>query len=133
MVAHTFHLSPRPPSQNDIAKLTASGVLPHESNVKSLEAAGKEAPPRRARLRFVMEAAIDFYRAALRRAATEGRAGDPAMALRVEAWGGDAEEAEQAIRCTLDTLESIDRNANLTILVDAWTAILEQPSLARHN
>jgi len=106
--------------------------LSRETNAL-VEAAGKEAPPRRARLRFVMEAAIDFYRAALRRAATEERAGDPALALRVEAWGGDAEEAEQAIRCTLDTLESIDRNANLAILVDAWTAILEQPSLARHN
>jgi hypothetical protein len=35
------------------------------------------------------------------------------------------------LRSTLDALESIDRNANLTILVDAWTAVLEQPSLAR--
>jgi hypothetical protein len=30
-------------------------------------------------------------------------------------------------------LESIDRNANLTILVDAWTAVLEQPALARNS
>jgi hypothetical protein len=28
-------------------------------------------------------------------------------------------------------LASIDRNANLTILVDAWTAVLEQPSLSQ--
>jgi DNA polymerase-3 subunit delta' len=98
-----------------------------------VEAAGKEAPPRRARLRVVLEAAVDFYRASLRRAATGERPTDPAIAGHVEAWGADAEEAAQAIHSTLDALASIDRNANLTILVDAWTAVLEQPSLARHS
>jgi DNA polymerase-3 subunit delta' len=96
-----------------------------------VEAAGKEAPPRRARLRIVLEAAVDFYRAALRRAATGERPADPAVAKRLDVWGADADEAAQAIQATLDAWESIDRNANLTILIDAWTAALEQPSLAR--
>jgi hypothetical protein len=35
-----------------------------------------------------------------------------------------------ALAHTLDSLDAIDRNANLTMLVDAWTAILEEPRLA---
>ena len=96
-----------------------------------VEAAGKEAPPRRARLRVVLESAIDFYRAALRRAATGEQPTDPVIARHVETWRADTDEAAQAIDCTLEALASIDRNANLTILVDAWTAVLEQPALAR--
>jgi DNA polymerase-3 subunit delta' len=114
-------LSQRPLHGVDLARETTALV----------EAAGKEAPPRRARLRVVLEAAIDFYRAALRRAATGEQPTDPAIARHLEAWGADADEAAQAIDGTLDALASIDRNANLTILVDAWTAVLEQPSLAR--
>jgi hypothetical protein len=30
-----------------------------------------------------------------------------------------------------DALDAVDRNANLTILIDAWTAILEEPRLAQ--
>jgi DNA polymerase-3 subunit delta' len=104
--------------------------LSRETNAL-VEAAGKEAPPRRARLRVVLEAAVDFYRAALRRAVTGEQPADPILAQCVEAWGAGHEEATQSIRSTLEALESIDRNANLTILVDAWTAVLEQPALAR--
>jgi DNA polymerase-3 subunit delta' len=96
-----------------------------------VEAAGKEAPPRRARLRVVLESAIDFYRAALRRAVSGELPADRGTAAAVEALGADAEQAEQAIRTTLDTLSAIDRNANLSILVDAWTAVLEQPAIAQ--
>ena len=32
---------------------------------------------------------------------------------------------------TLDALQAVDRNANLAILVDAWTAVLEDPRLSR--
>jgi len=109
------------------------GVELARETIAMVEAAGKEAPPRRARLRVVLEAAIDFYRAALRRAVTGEQSADPALAQSVDAWAADADEATQAIRSTLEALESIDRNANLTILVDAWTAVLEQPALARNN
>jgi DNA polymerase-3 subunit delta' len=107
------------------------GVELSRETVALVEAAGKEAPPRRARLRVVLEAAVDFVRAALRQAATGERPTDPGVARHVDAWGADAEEAAQAIHSTLDALASIDRNANLTILVDAWTAVLEQPSLSQ--
>jgi len=109
------------------------GVDLSRETVALVEAAGKEAPPRRARLRVVLETAIDFYRAALRRAVTGERSAEPTLAESVEGWAADAEEATLAIRSSLEALESIDRNANLTILVDAWTAVLEQPSLARHG
>jgi len=109
------------------------GVELSRETIALVEAAGKEAPPRRARLRVVLEAAIDFYRAALRWAVAGERSADAALGHGVEVWAADAFEATQAIRSTLEALESIDRNANLTILVDAWTAVLEQPALARNT
>jgi hypothetical protein len=35
-----------------------------------------------------------------------------------------------AAACTLGALEAIDRNANLGVLIDAWTAVLEEPRLS---
>lgn len=107
------------------------GVELARETIALVEAAGKEAPPRRARLRLVLEAAIDFHRAALRRAVTGDLPADPAVARALEALGADAELAEQSIRASLDALEAVDRNANLPIVVDAWTAVLEQPALAQ--
>ena len=99
-----------------------------------VEAAGKEAPPRRARLKVVLDAAIDFYRAALRLATTGEPPADAALARAVAGWelsGDDAAEAAAILlEHSLDALDSVDRNANLTILIDAWTAILEAPRLA---
>lgn len=100
-----------------------------------VEAAGKEAPPRRARAKVVFETAIDFYRACLRWATVGEVAADPFLAAAVAGWaaGADdaAEEAATLLHHTLGVLEAVDRNANLTILVDAWTAVLEQPRLAQ--
>ena len=78
----------------------------------------------------MLDAAVEMYRAAMRTAVTGERPTDPALARHVDAWGADGEEAARAIQITLDALESIDRNANLTVLIDSWTALLEQPSLA---
>jgi DNA polymerase III subunit gamma/tau len=105
------------------------GVELSRETIALVEAAGKEAPPRRARLRVVLEAAVEFHRAAMRAAVTGERPADPALAQRLTAWGADGEEAARALQITLDALQSIDRNANLTILVDSWTALLEHPSL----
>jgi len=96
-----------------------------------VEAAGKEAPPRRARLRIVLGFAVDFFRAALRRATSREQPADPDLAAAVSAWQGDAEMAAAGIAHTLDALDGIDRYANLSILVDAWTALLEEPRLAQ--
>jgi DNA polymerase-3 subunit delta' len=110
------------------------GVELARETIAFVEAAGKEAPPRRARLRIVFDAAIDFFRAALRMATTGEAAADGEMAAALAGWvaGADepATEAAALLRHTLDALGAIDRNANLTVLVDAWTAILEAPRLA---
>jgi DNA polymerase-3 subunit delta' len=106
------------------------GVELSRETIALVEAAGKEAPPRRARLRIVLEAAIDFFRASLRREVTGDIPADPGLAQRVEAWQADPETVLQQIQSTLDALDAIDRNANLSILIDAWTAALEQPGIA---
>jgi len=103
--------------------------LARETNAL-VEAAGKEAPPRRARLAVILDAAIDFYRGAIRHTATGAPPTDPALARAVVAWAGDVDEATAALESTLDARDAIDRNAHLPTLVDAWTAILEAPRLA---
>ena len=95
-----------------------------------VEAAGKEAPPRRARLAALLDAAVEFYRAALRASAGGGRPPDPALDRAVTAWAADADQAAAGLEATLEALDAIDRNAHLPTLVDAWTAILEAPRLA---
>ena len=102
------------------------GVELARETIALVEAAGKEAPPRRARLRVVLETAIDFFRAALRRSVTAERVDDAEVDRASAAWQSDPEEATRALERTLSSLEAVDRNANLTILVDAWTAALEQ-------
>ena len=96
-----------------------------------VEAAGKEAPLRRARLRIVIDFALEFYRAALRYQTTATLPADPTLAAAVSAWRGDADRAAAGIGHTLEALDSLERNANLTILIDAWTALLEEPRLAQ--
>ena len=102
-----------------------------------VDAAGKDAPPRRARLKVVLEYAIEFFRTALRHDLTAALPADAATADAIKAWASGidepAEEAVEALQHTLNALESIDRNANLTILIDAWTAFLERPSFAQSS
>ena len=112
-----------------LAQRPLRGVELARDTIALVEAAGKEAPPRRNRLRVVLEAALDFQRAALRHAACGELPVDRAAATALAAQPIDAEEAVTALRLTLDALAGIDRNANLTVLVDAWTALLEEPRL----
>lgn len=90
-----------------------------------VEAAGKDAPPRRARLRVVLGAALEFFREALRHDAGAGGSGDVELARAVSGWRGTTDEAAACSRVSLDALDGIDRNAHLPTLVDAWTARLE--------
>jgi DNA polymerase-3 subunit delta' len=92
-----------------------------------VEAAGKEAPPRRARLRLVLEATLECLRAAARLAATGEPPADPALARRLAAWPLDLDETLAELEITLATLWAIDMNAHLPTLVDGWTALLEEP------
>lgn len=93
-----------------------------------VEAAGTEAARRRDRLRLVLDAALDIYRAALWHAAGVGAAVGPAPAA-----GGptidDPDEALAGLHHTLAAFSAIDRNANLAVVIDAWTCLLEEPRL----
>ncbi|HBT76095.1 MAG TPA: DNA polymerase III subunit delta' [Planctomycetaceae bacterium] len=74
-----------------------------------LDALAKDPPLRRRRLRFLFLAAIDYYRAELRKAETKAngeRSDESFFTTRIE--------------CTLDAIEQIDRNANLPFIIDAW-------------
>jgi DNA polymerase-3 subunit delta' len=114
-----------------LAKRPLRGVELARETLAFVEAAGKDAPPRRARLKVVLETAIDFFRAALRQTTTGEAPADPAIARAVAGWALEAgEAATNLLEHSLDALDSVDRNANLAILVDAWTAILEAPRIA---
>jgi DNA polymerase-3 subunit delta' len=89
-----------------------------------VDAAGKEAPPRRARLRQVVLFAAELYRALARELAGSALESDAqmqsAVASAARSWPGDAELAGAcALRC-LDALEQIDANANQTTLIECW-------------
>jgi len=105
------------------------GVDLARETIALVEAAGKDAPPRRARLRVVLEAAIDFFRAGLRHAVSGESPADAVTARVLASRPLDPDEADAGLRLTLESLAAIDRNANLTILVDAWSALLEEPRL----
>ena len=105
------------------------GVELSRNTIALVEAAGKEAPPRRARLRIVLESAVEFFRAALRHDLTGEIPSDPSLQRGIIAWMNVArdpiEEATVALQHTLNAIEAIDRNANMTMLIDAWTAALD--------
>ncbi|MCE9631034.1 MAG: AAA family ATPase [Planctomycetia bacterium] len=111
-----------------LAQRPLHGVALSRDTTAFVEAAGKDAPPRRARLRIALESALDVFRRALRR--TAGHAGSPDDRA-AAAWAVDPDAATAAIETTLETLDAVDRNANLSVLIDAWTAVLEEPRLAR--
>lgn len=107
------------------------GVEIARDTLAFVEAAGKDAPPRRARLRIVLETTIDLLRSAIRAGVTGAAASDPALAPAAAVWARDVDAAEAALRHTLAAVERIDRNAHLGTLLDAWTAVLEEPRLAQ--
>lgn len=113
-----------------LARRPLHGVDLSRDTTAFVDAAGKDAPPRRARLRVALDASLDVFRAAARQAVGEASAVEPAVARAAGMWAGDPDAATAAVDATLDALEALDRNANLGVLVDAWTAILEEPRLA---
>jgi DNA polymerase-3 subunit delta' len=94
-----------------------------------VDEAGKEAPPRRARGRQIVNFAADFYRQLMRCLAGAPQTGDPELTTLVDNaaknWAaqvgssGDETAAACVDRC-LDALAQIDRNANQAIWIDCW-------------
>jgi DNA polymerase-3 subunit delta' len=69
-----------------------------------VEASGKESPLRRRRARLLFGLAVDHFRS--------------------EMQSNDSRRAAQRLERTLDALEHVDRNANLPLAIEAWSAAL---------
>ncbi len=98
-----------------------------------VEAAGKDAPPRRARLRQLAQAAADFYRQLMRQASHAAPSGDPltdqfvTIAL-AQSPPNPPLAAASLDRC-FDCLAQIESNANVATLVTTWLDDLAQLAL----
>lgn len=106
------------------------GVELARETIALVDAAGKEAPARRARLRIVLDTAVEFFRAALRQTTTGERPADPVLARAIAGQSADVDRLTAALHETLAAHEAVDRNANPAVVIDAWTAMLEEPRLA---
>lgn len=89
-----------------------------------VDAAGREAPPRRARLHQVIEMAVDFYRHLLRATSAGETPSDADLGQSIgQAAGaipGGAEAAAACIDLCLEAAEAINRSAHLVTLIEYW-------------
>jgi DNA polymerase-3 subunit delta' len=89
-----------------------------------VDAAGKEAPPRRARMTQLIGLAADFYRQLMRALSGAPVVGDEVLRRAVTtaqpAWRGDAETAAGCLDRCLDALGHVQANANQATLLDCW-------------
>jgi DNA polymerase-3 subunit delta' len=89
-----------------------------------VDAAGKEAPPRRIRARQVVGFVLDFHRQMLRSQIGLEPQGDGELLAAVQRAGNEPRrDAETSLACidrSLEALSHIDRNAHLTTLIECW-------------
>ncbi len=100
-----------------------------------VDAAGTAAPPRRQRLKQVVEMAIEFYRDILYAAAgarppTLHADGQPPWRI-AASWRHDPERAVRCLERCLAALWHIDANANKSTNIDAWLDDLAQLARSR--
>jgi DNA polymerase-3 subunit delta' len=99
-----------------------------------VEAAGKDAPPRRARLRQMVLEAGDFYRSLLRRTVGASSADDATTDILLTAalpyWRGRAELAARCLERCLAAVGEIEANANVATLINTWIDDLATCSLS---
>ena len=95
-----------------------------------VDAAGKEAPKRRARLRLVMEMALQFFTQTMRHTVGATLAGDAELhrsaANYAAAAGLSAETLAACVERTQLARQHIDQNANQATNIDAWVDDLSQ-------
>jgi DNA polymerase-3 subunit delta' len=105
-----------------------------------VEAAGKDAAQKRARMREVLTMGLDFYQHLIAglSGSTPSSPPDPvgrgspdpalqaAVATTTRWWPGDAEAAASCVETCLDALSHVDANANLTTLAEWWLDELSQ-------
>jgi DNA polymerase-3 subunit delta' len=89
-----------------------------------VDEAGKEAPPRRARMKQLMGFAAEFYRQLMRTLSGLPVAGDSALERAVIAaarwWPSDEETAADCLQRCLDAQSQVESNANQATLLECW-------------
>jgi len=107
-----------------LGQLALSSVALAQSTIKFVDEAGKDAPPRRARLRLAIGFSTGFFRQLVRRLSGLQPEGDAELIVAVEsAAGQDAwhlESATDAVERCLQAAVEVDRNANQHTLIEAW-------------
>jgi hypothetical protein len=82
-----------------------------------VDAAGKEAPPRRERLKQVMAWSAEFYRSAMWHGAGSDTGANSPSAI-------NPEMAAESLEWCVEASQYVDANANQTTLIDAWLSRL---------
>jgi DNA polymerase III subunit delta' len=115
-------------SQPDVDSVTLATHLQ-----QFVEAAGKDAPPRRARLRQVVLEAAEFYRSVMRQLSGVATRGDEVTDQFVHRaighWTGKATTASRCLDVCLVALNQIEANANVATLTASWVDELAQLTL----
>jgi len=92
--------------------------------VQFVDEAGKDAPPRRARMSQLIGFAAEFYRQLMRSLSGLDIQGDDTLHKAVAAyrnsWWGDAETAAACLECCLDAEAHVFANANQATLLEWW-------------
>jgi DNA polymerase-3 subunit delta' len=117
-----------------LGQTTVSSVAIAQGTIKFVDDAGKDAPPRRARLRLAIGFSTDFFRQLVRRLSGLQSEGDADLTTAVESTAGhgawDLESATDAVQRCLQAAAEVDRNANQHTLVEAWIDELASGRLA---
>ena len=75
------------------------------------------------------------FQTVLRLSVAHASGQDGAFAKAAAGWASrisnPTEKASFLLEKSLDALDSVDRNANLSVLIDAWSAVIEAPQLAK--
>jgi DNA polymerase-3 subunit delta' len=107
-----------------LGQLILSSMMLAQSTIKFVDDAGKDAPPRRARLRLAIGFSVDFFRELVRRLSGLQPGGDAELIAAVESAAGhgawNLESAADAVERCLQAAAEVDRNANQHTLIEAW-------------
>jgi len=108
----------------EIAQADFDSVSLSKEVASFVDAAGKEAPVRRERLRQICHFVADFYGALMRMLAGAHAEGDDSLMQAAGSasatWSSGLESAADCIERCHGAINAIDRNANLPTLVEAW-------------
>lgn len=100
-----------------------------------VNAAGKDTPSKRARLRQVVTMAIDFYRQLMLSVTGQAIEGDSHLTEHVSqlsvTWPGDATRVADCIERCLAAVGYINANGNIATTIDAWVDGLHQATLGK--